>query len=261
MHDALVRVALRAPAASIAALWAAVAVANATVGVEPTRLPQPSFPAPATAPANPEVAFRVVTSRIVGVDVSARTDRDAPSWAPKTFDGKPLARAIRQPGTVFLLYGDEPTVLVAANARTGATRYAFDLSSLTQPPAGGWIEPITWARERAGVLFVSTSHLTYADQTRLRNAYVSAISLSTRKLLWRSPALVANARTFVLMENLVIAGYGFTAEPDFVYALDRRSGAVVGRLAVPNAPERIRLHGDTLTVRTYDRRLELRLDR
>jgi hypothetical protein len=47
-----------------------------------------------------------------------------------------------------------------------------------------------------------------------RNAYLSAIDLGTKKTLWRSPALVANARTFVVTGDHIVAGYGFTAEPD-----------------------------------------------
>ena len=64
------------------------------------------------------------------------------------------------------------------------------------------------------MLYVSKSHLTYGPQTRGRNAYLTAIDLATKKTLWRSLALVANARTFVVSEDLIVAGYGFTAELD-----------------------------------------------
>ncbi len=226
---------------------------------DPTRLPAAPFPGPASAPSPATVGFTPISSRVVGVDVSTPASAPLPVWAAPTYDGKPLARAIRQPGTVLLLYGDEPTVLVGVSTRSHRQRYAFDLSALATPPDRSWLEPIVWARERKGVLYVSTSHLTYASETRLRNAYVNAIDLRSRKLLWRSAALVANARTFVVTDDVIVSGYGFTAEPDFVYALDRKTGTVVGRAAVPNAPERIRLHGDRLTVRTYDRLVILRL--
>lgn len=52
--------------------------------------------------------------------------------------------------------------------------------------------------------------------------------------------------------NLIVAGYGFTSEPDFLYLLDRRTGRVLDRLAVPTAPEIIKLGGGRLYIRTYD---------
>ena len=81
-----------------------------------------------------------------------------------------------------------------------------------------------------GILYVETAHPTYAKSSYGRNAYVSAIDVKKRKLLWRSPALVANAAHFVLLNDTIVSGYGFTAEPDYLYALDRATGKVKGRL-------------------------------
>ena len=107
--------------------------------------------------------------------------------------------------------------------------------------------------------YVSTSHLTYAAQTKGRNAYLSAIDVVEKKTIWRSAALVANARTFVVTGNLIVAGYGFTAEADLLYLLDRRTGGVLDRMPVPSAPEIHKLRDGRLHVRTYDRRLVVRL--
>ena len=111
------------------------------------------------------------------------------------------------------------------------------------------------------MVYVSNTHLTYATATNGRNAYITAIDPEQGKTLWRSPALVANARTFVVTGDLIVAGYGFTAEPDFLYLLDRRSGRVLDRLEVPSAPEVIKLRGDRLLVRTYDRQVVARIVR
>jgi hypothetical protein len=43
--------------------------------------------------------------------------------------------------------------------------------------------------------------------------YMSAIDREERKLLWRSPALVANAANFVLLNDTIVSGYGFTPSP------------------------------------------------
>lgn len=62
-------------------------------------------------------------------------------------------------------------------------------------------------------------------------------------MLWPGRALVANSRTFVVAGDLIVACYGFTAEPD----LDRHTGKVLDRLAVPSAPEIVKLRGATCT--------------
>ncbi len=236
-----------------------VPVATAGSVPAPTVLPRPAFPAPAreVSPTGPELVVASSAYRDPGI---LPPERPAPpAWAPRTYRGAAVESAVRQGSKVFLVY--EGRFVVAANARNQELRYAFDLTSFTRPPNGGELEPVTWARELDGVLYVANSHLSYATQTNGRNAYVSAIDLAKGKTLWRSRALVANARTFVVTGDLIVAGYGFTAEPDFLYVLDRRTGRVLDRLAVPSAPDVIRLRGDLLHVRTYDRQLVVRIRR
>ena len=184
----------------------------------------------------------------------------APAWAPESFQGKRLLTAIRQTGKIFLVYGPDfasARYLVAADPRTGRLRYAFDFVNYAYAPEivqgdrEFVYEQLVWAREADGVLYVETAHSTYARSSGNRNAYVTAIDLRTRTVLWQSAALIANARTFVLAGDVIITGYGFTAEPDFLYLLDRRTGRVLDRLAVPTGPETISRHGDRLTVHTY----------
>jgi outer membrane protein assembly factor BamB len=224
---------------------------------EPVVLSKQRFPAPARdiTPSGPRLVL--VSSRYRDPGTLPPERPAPPSWAPRTFKGAALESAVRQQGKLFLVY--EGRHVVGATARTQALRYAYDLTALTRPPNRGEFEPVTWAREVDGVLYVSNSHLTYATQTNGRNAYLTAIEVGAKKSLWRSPALVANARTFVVTGDLIVAGYGFTAEPDFLYVLDRRTGKVLERLAVPSAPEIIKLRGDLLHVRTYDRQLVVRL--
>jgi len=53
--------------------------------------------------------------------------------------------------------------------------------------------------------------------------------------------------------DLIVAGYGFTREPDFLYLLDRRTGKALDR------PEVIKLRRAHLHVRTYDHDLVVRI--
>jgi outer membrane protein assembly factor BamB len=109
------------------------------------------------------------------------------------------------------------------------------------------------AREAGGVVYVETAHQTYAESSGGRNGYIAAIDIRRGRTLWRSPALVANARTFVLAGRALVTGYGFTREDDYLYLIDRSTGKVRDRLPVPSAPETITRRGNRLFVRTYDR--------
>lgn len=175
---------------------------------------------------------------------------------------------------VYLLYGPDGSTNRYVGVGSAGARsliYALDFKRFLRPPSGGEMEGVTWAREglirdRFGgyesALFVSNSHYTYASATRGRNAYLTAVDYIRRRVIWRSPALVANARTFVLTDDLIVSGYGFTDEPDYLYLLDEQTGRVLHRLAVPSAPEIIRLRADgLLNVRTYDHRLVVRIRR
>ena len=237
-----------------------VSAAAAPFKLDVAVLPKPGFPAPATEVTSTGPRLEVVSSSYRSPIAPTQPPAERPSWAPRTFRGADLQRTIRQGANLFLVYGrDGSSGRFLVGTRAGALRYAFDFVKFANPPNGGWFEEITWARESDGVLYVENTHLTYASATRNRNAYISAIDLGTRKTLWRSRALVANARTFVLAGNLIVAGYGFTREPDFLYLLDRKTGRALDRIGVPSAPERIVLRDGRLHVRTYDRQVIARI--
>lgn len=238
-----------------------VGVALGSTALEITTLARPSFPGPATDVRSGPRHFVLVSSRYHSPASGTVGSRRPPAWAPHTFRRMKLQFAIGQhgirkaPDLVFLVYGRDGSsgrYLVGANASTHELRYAYDFAQLMRAPSGSEVEQVAWAREVAGVLYVETTHLTYAAATHRRNAYLNAIDLGTRKLVWRSPALVANASRFVVVGDLIVSGYGFTREPDYLCLLDRRSGRVLDRMKVPSAPEIIRLHGNRLLVRTYD---------
>jgi hypothetical protein len=186
----------------------------------------------------------------------------AAAWMPKRFVGFELLQVVRQAGVVFLIYGRDGTsarFLVGAGPRTHKIRYALDLASFARPPhvahaaADLVTEQVLFAREAGGVVYVETAHQTYAESSGGRNGYIAAIDIRRGRTLWRSPALVANARTFVLAGRALVTGYGFTREDDYLYLIDRSTGKVRDRLPVPSAPETITRRGNRLFVRTYDR--------
>ena len=161
-----------------------------------------------------------------------------------------------------MVYG---TGLIAGFGSSGGAKYAFDLSSFGFPPrslvprAYGPQE-VVWARQLGRLLIVQTSHLGYAKDSGNRNAYLTAIDLDTDKVRWRSPSLVANARNFVVVKGMIVSAYGFTAEQDWLYLTDAKSGRIRDRLALPSMAERISAKGKRIVVQCYDAVVVARLN-
>ena len=234
----------------------AVAVAATPAITTPT---QPSFPGPARTPAGGKLALVLVSSRYHPPGAETVESTAAVSNPPRV-PGAHLVKIIPRRGGHLLTYGKDPgsaRYVLGVNTE-GGVQYGFDLRNYVWPPriAPGErefvYEQIVWAQEAGGVLYVENAHLTYAKSSYGRNAYITAFNLKTRKPLWRSPALVANANEFVVAGNVIVTGYGFTAAPDYLYLLDRRTGRVLDRLGLPTMAEQIVRHGSTFSVRTYD---------
>ncbi len=234
---------------------AAVALGLGASGLTVTTLPRPGFPGQAAAPTGPH-RLVLVSSKYHAPQLGASTPLIGS--VPRSF------RGMRLVGTAgpFPVYGAD-----SASARylVSPGRFAYDFGNYVEPPR---IKPgdrefvyeqIVWAHETGGVLYVETAHSTYASSSYGRNAYITAIDLMTQKKLWRSPALVANAQTFLVTDRYLVTGYGFTAEPDYLYLLDRRTGRVVDRLSLPTGPERITWQGKDINVRTYDHDVVVRM--
>ena len=206
-----------------------------------TILVKPQFNAPAAAATTSRVTFQIVSS--VTLDPGRSTTAPQPPGLRLEGPDGATRHVVVSPG-----------------------RYAFDFRNYAWPPRivpgdrEFVYEQVVWAKEAGpGILYVETAHLTYAKSSYGLNAYLNAIDLKTKKLRWRSPALVANADNFVLLGDMIVSGYGFTDEPDYLYAVDRANGKVVGRVLLPTGPERIVRHGNVLTVDTYDHRLTIRV--
>lgn len=178
-----------------------------------------------------------------------------------------LFQVINSGDHVISFYGDPPNrfgvvinprILVVHRSRTLEILKVLDFLTYTHDPEEGetgehlfTFQDLKWAEIEDGVLYVSNGHRTYADSWD-RTSFITALDLSTLELIWRSEPLVSNSHNFLLTGELIVTGYGFTAEDDFVYLLDRSTGEILHSEAVPSAPEYFHLDGDTLRVRCYD---------
>jgi hypothetical protein len=184
-----------------------------------------------------------------------------PEKVPERFAGERLIRAIESRRQILLIYGVDFATgryLVAFDPVTKHPQYALDFRRYLPPPVflprdREFVdEAVQWAEEAGDVLYVANFHRTYAKSSGGLNGYLNAIEPRTGRLRWRSRPLVCNSLNFVIRGNAVICGYGFTAEPDYLYVLDRRTGEVVQQVRVRSAPEYLIPKGDRLFVRTYD---------
>ncbi|MEQ9320206.1 MAG: hypothetical protein RIF41_13660, partial [Polyangiaceae bacterium] len=146
--------------------------------------------------------------------------------------------------------------VVVVNA-DGTPWTSLDLSAFVEPAVvtnPEWAEfgtqEVTWSERADGVLYVCNGGGSYAKEVGGKKGFVSALS-QDGNLIWRSAPLVCNAN-FVLRGRHLITGYGFTAEPDNLFVLDRETGKTVGRHPLASAPDVLVMKGDTLKVRTYD---------
>ena len=81
--------------------------------------------------------------------------------------------------------------------------------------------------------------------------FMFAYDLENNKLLWRSADQTCNSMNFIVKDNVIICGYGFTSEDDYLYQLDLHTGEVLSRLTLKKQPDLLVYQDDTLYVHTY----------
>lgn len=188
-----------------------------------------------------------------------QTTGDFPPVIPLEFRGQRVLKVIRSK-PLLAIYGQDfadGRYLLAIDPDSGKIEVAFDFSAFQWPHEFDRAERMfikmatTWAHLEDGILYVEHTHKTYARSSKGYNAYISALDTRTGMLLWRSKALVSNAHNFLVKDGAIITGYGFTAEPDFLYVLNQADGKILQKLRLKSAPEFFVEKDNKLFVRTY----------
>jgi len=113
-------------------------------------------------------------------------------------------------------------------------------------------ESIHYATICDNILYVSTFHNTYAASAP-HNGYITAIDLNNNfTVLWRSDPLTCNSNNFIVTDDAIICGYGFTAEDDYIYILNRSDGMRQKSILVKTSPDYFHFVEDELHVRCYN---------
>ena len=81
--------------------------------------------------------------------------------------------------------------------------------------------------------------------------FMFAYDLEDNKLLWRSADQTYNSMNFILKDNVILCGYGFTSEDDYLYQLDLHTGEILSRLKLKKQPDLLVYQDHMLYVHTY----------
>jgi hypothetical protein len=177
---------------------------------------------------------------------------------PSPFPGQKLVASVHSSQGFISLYGPDFSGGRFLVGPGEPPAYAFDFGDYIVPAE--YVrqdrefvdEAVQWAEEAAGVLYVSNFHRTYAKSSKGLNGYLTCLEVPSGRLRWRSRPLVCNSANFLLHRGVIVTGYGFTKEPDFLYLLDPKTGAVAQTVPLKSGPEHILLKGDRIYVRCYN---------
>lgn len=102
------------------------------------------------------------------------------------------------------------------------------------------------------IMYIAHSGHTYSVCYGNQNGYISAINMLTDEIIWTSQPLINNSSEFAVVGNSIITGYGFTAEPDFLFVLDKYSGQRIQKIPLRKGPEIILVKDNCVYVKTYN---------
>ena len=177
-------------------------------------------------------------------DVPSRKDRTLASPFPQILGRVGLAATIRHPDHVVGIYPTQ--VVIMADGRQPV---AFDTTAATR---GAVQLETTWAQLVGKTLVVGLAYNGYAKDAGGKNGYFAAFDATTGALAWSTGPLVSNSYESLVSGGTIVTGYGFTAEPDFLFVLDLATGKVEQKIPLKSAPESIRAKGDQIFVGSYD---------
>jgi outer membrane protein assembly factor BamB len=168
-----------------------------------------------------------------------------PAHVGRAYKGARLRSVFRSPDHDIASYG--PVLVVFAEGKR-----PLALDARAPIASGPRAFDVVFAQLAGNLLVLQLAYNGYARESKGRNGYVAAYDAATGRLVWSSDPLTGNLANFGVYGGSVIAGYGFTAEPDFLSVLDLATGAVDQKIPLKTGPEQILDKNGELFVRTYN---------
>lgn len=241
------------PEAPAVAAPPALAVATPACGF-PNGPPPPRSAGGLTVPSVPgkkrfEFAGRL-RSHIDGA-LSARSQRTwvgppVPSFVPLASGTLELFLLDPTPNGYFALYRDPydaSSCKLSGSKNCDNEIAAFDCSGRTlfRIPLAPYLSKkdhleVQDARLFADVVYFNEACQSYSREAGGKCSSLVAFDPFARKVLWRTPPLTSNNRLLVY-DKYIVSGYGFTAEPDFLFVIRRSDGKIMQKESIPSAHE------------------------
>mgnify|MGYP001581531859 CR=1 FL=1 len=194
------------------------------------------------------------------VCVVSETQNDCSPKIPREYQGLTLVNAIRFDKGYFLTYGhkaNEGHLVLITDEEIKKAEYALDFSSYLNLPNILPVKDVSTAmginylKLENEVLYVSYGHKNFSKHTQGNNSFLTALKMPDGKALWHSKPLVANSVNFVTLVDSIITGYGYTSEPDYLFILNKHTGALSQQIGLKTGPDYIVHRGNEVYVRTY----------
>lgn len=179
---------------------------------------------------------------------------DTPSYVARNQDTLPLFLA-DETGEGWLAFykgncgglGDVCDYQATLYDLTGRSRWSLDLNQFLTQDRFVEIQDI---RLHDGGLYFNEACATYADEADGQCSSLVRVDPEFKEIVWRTPPLTSN-NIFIFADPYVVAGYGFTAEPDAVHLVEQRTGRIAAQRDLDSAHEYLEVQDGTLYVVTY----------
>lgn len=135
----------------------------------------------------------------------------------------------------------EPEVLLISDSQETA------LYSVTIPGDRRYISGNN-AYVEEGILYAGSIFNGYATPN---TCFMFAYDLINEKLLWRSEEQTYNSMNFIIKGDVILCGYGFTDEQDYLYQIDKHTGRVLEKLSLDKMPDLMAEKNGKLYMHTY----------
>jgi hypothetical protein len=131
----------------------------------------------------------------------------------------------------------------------GSRAWDIGLNRFLSRPDHLEIQDIRYA---AGRLYFNEACQSYSREAQGRCSSLLRVDPVQGTVDWRTPPLTSS-NVILVQGPYVVAGYGFTAEPDSVFLIDRALGRILDRQPVDSAPVYLEMVGGDLAVVTTNR--------
>lgn len=99
-----------------------------------------------------------------------------------------------------------------------------------------------------GILYGASVINGYAEPD---TCFMFAYDLDNEELLWRSADQSFNSMNFIVKDDIIICGYGFTAEKDYLYQINMNTGEIIDKLELKKMPDLLVEQDGKIYVHTY----------